>query len=106
MILGRITSSLRGAIATKQSNSCPASGLGRAGLAQAVPQLGFAPQEVFQLLEQPGKSRVLLQRNMVLAGECDEPGAGYSGRQFAAQFDRNERVVANMHDERRRLHLR
>jgi len=68
-------------------------------------QLRYVRQKVFQLLEEAGQAGVLLQEDMVLARQCNEPGTRYSRRQFAAQFAQNSGVVANMHHERRRLYL-
>jgi hypothetical protein len=49
-----------------------------------------------------GQRRVLLQQHVVFPGQRNEPRAGYSRSEFTAQFDRDPRIVTDVHDERRR----
>ena len=72
----------------------------------AAASLNCAFQEKVQFFEKADHAGILLKLDVIFTWQCHEPGAGYSRCHFTAQLDRNPTVVANVHDKRRRLHLR
>ena len=69
-------------------------------------QPGSLSQNKIDLLEKTSSSRFVLQKKVVPPGKRYEASAGDSGRHLTARFDRGHKIVAHMHDERWRLHLR
>src|SRR5713226_8937484 len=62
-------------------------------------------QKISNLFEEPLRSRLMLQEEMVLTLKCDEPGAGNAGSQLAAGLERHSRVPPHMHHQGRRGHF-
>jgi hypothetical protein len=61
-----------------------------------------ALQKTLNLFEKLRQARVIFQKNMILARQCNEPGSRYPRCDFTAQFDRDHDVIPDMYDERRR----
>src|SRR5277367_3623994 len=63
------------------------------------------PQEKAELFEEAIRSRLMLEEQMILTGECDETGTGDAGGQLASGFEGSSEVAPHVHDKRRRLHF-
>jgi hypothetical protein len=89
----------------RSSVGSPLEGLGHRAEDTPTPDPGLASQKRPHLLQELGEGRLSLEKQVVAARQGDKPGARDACRHAAPGLERDARLVARVHHQRRHAHL-
>jgi hypothetical protein len=89
----------------RSSVGSPLEGLGHRAEDTPTPDPGLASQKRPHLLQELGEGRLSLEKQVVAARQGYKPGARDAGRNAATGLERDARLVARVHHQRRHAHL-